>query len=74
VASGGEYWCMKNMNIMVPDSCYKSDVIEITPIKIEKKAEENDRYYSDSNLVDTLNLLSFPDRDNITPSCLISNY
>jgi hypothetical protein len=74
VASGGEYWCMKNMNILVPDSCYKSDVIEITPIDVVKYAEENDIYYWKPHVVDTLDLPSFPDRDNITPSCLISNY
>ena len=74
VASGGEYWCMKNMNILVPDSCYNPEVIEITPIDAVKYAKEYDWYYSDSNLVDTLNLLSFPDSTNITPSCLISNY
>lgn len=73
VASGGEYWCMKNMNVLSPDSCYKADAIPIIPIDKVPNAMELDRYYDDINFVSFLSVYSSPGRADPVAPCVINN-
>ena len=73
VASGGEYWCLKDIYPLTPDSCYKTDAIEITPIETVKYAKETDTYYHRSNFVGFLYRRSSYENELLTPSCIINN-
>ena len=73
VASGGEYWCLKDIYPLTPDSCYKTDSIEITPIKTVKYAKETDTYYHRSNFVNFLYRRTSYENEFLFPSCIINN-
>ena len=73
LASGGEYWCMKDIDPLVSDSCYKTDAIKITPINIVKYAPEPDTYYQNNNLVDSLYSFSIPKNADMTHYCIFNN-
>ena len=72
VASGGEYWCMKDLDPLSSNSCYKTDKIKVTPIKKEIYAKEFDWYTKDSNIVN--HLTTYPSFDNhfIYSSCIFN--
>ena len=57
VSAGGMYWCMKDIDPLAANTCYKTDALEITRIKTEKPAKENDTYPSYS-------VISFLRRDS----------
>ncbi len=72
VASGGEYWCMKDLNPLTPNSCYTTDKIKVTPIKKELYAKEYDYYLRDSSLVDPLTTYPSFDNDFINSFCIFN--
>lgn len=73
LASGGEYWCMKDIDPLISDSCYKTDVVNVIPINKEHFASELDRYYKNSDIVDSLSLFSLPKNAEIESFCIINN-
>ena len=73
LSSGGEYWCMKDIDPLISDSCYKTEVIEITPINTEKHAKEQDLYNPLNSLVYFLYPHSDPKNAGITPFCTFNN-
>lgn len=71
VSSGGEYWCMKDVDQLTPNTCYDVDAIEITTIAKEIPAREHDPYNKYPRVLDSL--FAYPSSDNepIIPSCII---
>lgn len=70
---GGEYWCMKDIDPLISDSCYKTDVVNVIPINKEHFASEWDTYYKNSDIDDSLSLFSLPKNAEIESICIINN-
>ncbi len=70
VASGGEYWCMKDFDPLTSISCYKTDAIRVNPISIVGNALEYDGYQNEINLVSPHSIYVSSNNDFIYPSCV----
>lgn len=67
VASGGNYWCMKDVEPFVLSNCYKTEDIEVRKINVYGNAPEHDPYRTYSNIITYFNNFEEFDNENMTP-------